>query len=210
MQGNQLDAVVLGDEPRGWSELGFEISDHRLGSALRLGDTEVVLTGSGSGFEGWSIDGITDSIAGLPLAAAGPESSRPTEDHANGVCGIDHIVFHSGDPDATVADFESAGIECRGGRSTDSYGAPMRQVFFWLGNVILELIGPDAGERTSQGPPTFFGLALWSADLDASIAHLGELAGDPRDAVQPGRRIAGIRGAKVGIETPLALMSPHV
>ncbi|MGI9578788.1 MAG: glyoxalase [Microthrixaceae bacterium] len=210
MQGKQLDTVVLGDEPRGWAELGFSVSDHPLGAALRLGNTDLVLTDAGGGFEGWSIAGVDDSIAGLPLAAPDSRSEQPSTDHPNGVRGIDHIVFHSGDPDATVAEFESAGIERRGGRSTDSYGAPMRQVFFWLGDVILELIGPDEGEPTTDGPLSFFGLALWSGDLDASVTGLGELAGRPKDAVQPGRRIAGIRGAKVGVSTPLAFMSPHV
>lgn len=210
MQGKQLDTVVLGDEPQGWSELGFEVSDHVLGAAFRLGSTDVILTGSGGGFEGWSIEGVADSIAGLPAAGSDSSSETLSAEHSNGICGIDHIVFHSGDPDATVAEFQAAGIERRGGRSTDSYGAPMRQVFFWLGNVILELIGPDEGEPTTDGPLTFFGLALWSEDLDASVARMGELAGTPKDAVQPGRRIAGIRGAKVEVPTPLALMSPHV
>ena len=34
--------------------------------------------------------------------------------------------------------------------------------------------------------------------------------GTPKDAVQDGRRIAGLRGKEVGIRLPIAVMSPHV
>ena len=210
MRGAQLDTLLLGDDPQGWSRLGFVISEQAGRSTLRLGDTEIVLTASGEGFEGWSIRGVDHPIAGLANCTHEAGGTEPTGGHPNGIRGIDHIVFHSGDPAATVAEFEAAGIERRGGRSTESYGAPMQQVFFWLGDVILELIGPDEGEPTSTGPLAFFGLALWSDDLDASVTALAELAGEPREAVQPGRRIAGIRGSEVGVATPLALMSPHV
>lgn len=210
MRGAQLDTLLLGDDPQGWSRLGFVISERAGRSTLRLGNTEIVLTASGEGFEGWSVRGVDGPIAGLANCGHEAGGTEPTGGHPNGIRGIDHIVFHSGDPAATVAEFEAAGIERRGGRSTESYGAPMQQVFFWLGDVILELIGPDEGEPTSPGPLAFFGLALWSDDLDASVTALGELAGEPREAVQPGRRIAGIRGSEVGVATPLALMSPHV
>jgi hypothetical protein len=83
-------------------------------------------------------------------------------------------------------------------------------VFFWAGDVIVELIGPDEGEPTTDEPASVFGLALSATDLDATAAHLGDLLGTPKDAVQPGRRIAGLRGRQVGISLPIAVMSPHV
>ena len=115
-------------------------------------------------------------------------------------------VAHDVDGLRTV---EAAGLEVRGGRSTTSYGSPMRQVFFWTGDVIVELVGPDAREPTDE-PTTFFGLALVSDDLDATATTLGELLSTPKDAVQAGRRIAGLRGGQVGITVPVAVMSPHV
>jgi hypothetical protein len=45
-------------------------------------------------------------------------------------------------------------------------------------------------------------------DLDAAAARLGDGLGTPRDAVQPGRRIATARGA-AGLGVPLALMTPR-
>ena len=210
MRGAQLDTLVLGDDPQGWVRLGFEVSDHPEGAVLRLGNTDLLLTGSGAGFEGWSLRGVDQPVAGLERRGHEPRDEERAAEHPNGIRGIDHIVFHSGDPAATIAEFEATGIERRGGRSTDSYGAPMQQAFFWLGDVILELIGPDEGEPTGSGPLSFFGLALWSDDLDTSLDRLGDLAGRPKDAVQPGRRIAGIRGSDAGVSTQLALMSPHV
>ena len=52
--------------------------------------------------------------------------------------------------------------------------------------------------------------AIVADDLDATAERLGELLGAPKDAVQTGRRIAGLRGAQVGITIPIAVMSPHV
>ena len=164
-------------------------------ASVRLGNTTVVLTGTGAGFNGWTVDGITEPIDALvTLDAADEDSVRSGEPHPNGITAIDHVVVSTGDVDRTVAALTGAGLQCRGGRSTTSYGSPMRQQFYWLGDVILELVGPDEGEPASDEPAGLFGLALVSGDLDATVAGLGDLAGTPRDAVQPGRRIAGIRG----------------
>jgi hypothetical protein len=119
-------------------------------------------------------------------------------------------VVSTGDVERTVAAFVDVGLEMRGERATTSYGSPMRQVFFWAGDVILELIGPDRGEPVTDEAASVFGLALVADDLDATAAHLGELLSTPKDAVQPGRRIAGLRGARTGISVPVAVMSPHV
>lgn len=78
--------------------------------------------------------------------------------------------------------------------------APARQAFLRLGPVILELV------ETGHAAPAFWGLVVTVADLDAAAAGLGELLGSPRDAVQPGRRIATVRQA-AGLSVALALMS---
>jgi hypothetical protein len=53
-------------------------------------------------------------------------------------------------------------------------------------------------------------LALVVDDLDAACLRLGaELIGEPRDAVQPGRRIATLRPA-AGVGIPIALMTPEL
>ena len=61
-----------------------------------------------------------------------------------------------------------SGSRRRGERDSDTYGAPMRQVFFRLGEVILELIGQI--DTAGEGDPGFFGLAITVDDLDAAGA----------------------------------------
>ncbi len=83
----------------------------------------------------------------------------------------------------------------------------MRQVFFRLGEVILEVIG--APDKSGEGDAGFFGLAHTVADLDAVAKLLGPALGNVKDAVQPGRRIATLRHRDVGMSVATAFMSPE-
>ncbi|MGV3758413.1 MAG: VOC family protein [Actinomycetota bacterium] len=105
-----------------------------------------------------------------------------------------------------MAALEEVGLTVRGERETDTYGAPMRQIFFRLGEVILELVG---GSEPGEGDPGFFGLAITVADLDATAARLGPALGAPKDAVQEGRRIATLRHRDLGMSVATAFMSPE-
>ena len=98
----------------------------------------------------------------------------------------------------------SIGLTPRGERDSDTYGAPMRQVFFRMGEVILELIGQI--DAAGEGVPGFFGLAMTVADLDAAGQLLGEHLGNAKDAVQEGRRIATLRHREVGMSVATAFM----
>ena len=205
----QLTTIDLGDPADAWRAAGFQVHDAPDGAEVRLGSTVLRLTGRGGRVLAWSLEGVADPLDGLASTTPATVEGPPPE-HPNGISRIDHVVVRTGDVERTVATFTRAGLEVRGGRSTGSYGSPMRQVFFWAGDVILELIGPDAGEPVTDESTSVFGLALVADDLDATAAHLGELLSTPKVAVQPGRRIAGLRGAKVGISVPIAVMSPHV
>ena len=46
-------------------------------------------------------------------------------------------------------------------------------------------------------------------DLDATAEWLGDRVGTPKDAVQPGRRIATLRHRDLGLGLPVAIMTPH-
>lgn len=85
-----------------------------------------------------------------------------------------------------------------------------RQAFFRLGGAILEVVehppGTPAAEDT-DAPSRFWGLAFLVSDLDASAAHLGALLGEPRDAIQPGRRIATVL-REAGLGLPVAFLAP--
>ena len=52
--------------------------------------------------------------------------------------------------------------------------------------VVARAGGPDR-------PARFWGLALLADDLEETVRQLGEHAGEIRDAVQPGRRIATVQ-----------------
>lgn len=228
----QLELLRLGDTAAAWSAAGFFVSAE---ATVTLGQTIIQCTGQGEPFQGWQIQGcqIQDcqiqgsqiqgsgssisehsSIDGLRLLAASDQGPRlnsvASQPHPNGITSIDHIVVSTGDSQRSIAAFESAGFEVRGSRSTSSYGSPMRQTFFWAGDVIVELMGPDLGEATSESPAQIFGLALVAADLDSTAAALGELLGTPKAAVQTGRQIARLRTNSVGIGLPIAVMSPHL
>jgi hypothetical protein len=72
--------------------------------------------------------------------------------------------------------------------------------------VVVELVGPD--EANGDGPAAFFGLAVTVADLDATVAHLGDAISRPKEAVQSGRWIATLRHRDLGLSVATAFMSP--
>ena len=80
---------------------------------------------------------------------------------------------------------------------------PLRQGFFRLGEVILEVV---AHPNVEAGPARFWGITFTVADLDAAAELLGDRLGTIRDAVQPGRRIATVRRS-AGLGLPVALIS---
>ena len=151
-------------------------------------------------------------IDGLPTAWA-PDAPElplaPAPTHPNRVNAIDHVVVSSPDVDRTVGALTDQGFRERRRRTTGRYGEPMVQVFFWVGDVILELVGPTDVPAGEVGPAAFFGLALISTDLEATAAGLGELLGTPREAVQPGRLIATLRLERLGGSVPTVIMSQH-
>jgi hypothetical protein len=181
-----------------------------------VGDVRLRFVGRDGGkrIRGWTLcgaraDGVAGgSIAGLPTAVVEePTEPREPADHANGATYIDHVVVIAPDLGRTVAALEAVGLSSRGERQTDTYGAPMKQVFFRAGEVIIEVIGnPD---EPGEGDAGFFGLAFTVQDLDAVGALLGEHLGAAKDAVQSGRRIATVRHRELGMSVATALMSPE-
>jgi hypothetical protein len=208
--GVTIDEILVGDPRQAWEAAGFSVDDD---GTCRIGSVRVRLVGRDGGKRilGWSLRGapaarLADGLLdGLPTAASDADPAEPAT-HANGATSIDHVVLLSPDLGRTTAALATLGVEPRGERDTDTYGAPMRQVFFRLGEVILELVGqPDTA---GEGDPGFFGLAITVADLDAAAAQLGDHLGSVKDAVQEGRRIATLRHRDLGMSVATALMSP--
>ncbi len=128
--------------------------------------------------------------------------------HPNGAVAVDHVVVTSPDVARTVTTFERAGLAPLRTRDigAEQYGFEAQQVFFRLGEVILELVGPR--NRLDDSPARFFGLAHTVADIDAAARLLGPLLPNVKDAVQPGRRIATLRHKELDMSVATALMSP--
>lgn len=82
----------------------------------------------------------------------------------------------------------------------------MRQGFHRIGRsgLIVEVVSrPDIPD----GPATFWGLVLNVDDLDAACERIGaDRVSPPKDAVQPGRRIATL-SAELDLGLPVALMT---
>lgn len=197
-----LKELVVGDEPAVWAGLGFTVD----GDRCRIGAVDIVFDPSvGKGIRKWTLVGEgPDAIDGVPTSwsASGLE---PAGAHANGVFEIDHVVLTSPDHQRTIGALESLGIPSRRQRETGTYGSPMLQTFFRLGQPILELIGPK--EPMGDQAARFFGLAFTSEDLELTAKTMGDALHPSKDAVQPGRRIATVdKGA--GSTIAIAIMSP--
>jgi hypothetical protein len=125
--------------------------------------------------------------AGLPELGldTGVEPAGP-DAHPNGASAVDHLVMLTPDVAATGAELTGMGAQLR-----REIG---RLHFFRLGPLILEVV------LVEDGPARFWGLTFTVPELPT-----GELVGDAREAVQPGRRIVTARGGT----TPVAFITPR-
>lgn len=204
-----LDELVVADAADAWRACGFAVE----GDTCIVGEARIRFApGKGRGLSGWSLRGVeTTELDGLATTPSERPAPSTAAAHPNGVTGLDHVVAISSDLDRTVAALEAAGLDLRRIREEPTPAGAPRQAFFRLGEAILEVVQepPEATERAGGDRPAFFwGLAFVTADLDATVAFLGERASEARDAVQPGRRIATLRRS-AGLSLPLALMTPR-
>ncbi|HLL92297.1 MAG TPA: hypothetical protein VK252_05100 [Solirubrobacteraceae bacterium] len=204
-----IDELTLADEPARWAALGFSVVD----GCCQLAGVRLCFTDPqpGTGIVGWSVRDLrSGELDGLPTTLSTRPAHAPALAHPNGVLGIDHIVAMSPALDRSVRALQAAGMDLRRVREQPTPAGAPRQAFFRLGREILELVQEPAEIVERAGgpdrPARFWGLALLVDDLDRTAALLGQHAGAPRAAVQPGRRIATVRRS-AGLALPLALMS---
>ena len=204
MRPHQLHEIVVGDEPSAWEAAGFAVER----DTVTIDNTRIRLVGQ---LDGRGIRSIAlDDMAAADLDGVTVHAADPADDaalHPNGVTHIDHLVVMTEDCDRTTASLEAAGLESRRVRRFEMGGVMRRQTFFWLGDVILELVGAD--EPQGSSPAQAWGLALTSSDIDQTAEVLDGRCSPPKDAVQPGRRITTIATKALDISTALAVMSPH-
>jgi hypothetical protein len=204
-----IDELTIADEPRTWQELGFEVD----GWTCQLAGVHVRLAGRavGQGIVGWSLRDLNGAeLDGLPTTLSRSPARAPALAHPNGVVGVDHVVAISPNFPRSVEALTAAGLDLRRVREQPTPAGAPRQAFFRLGREILELVQEPAQDVERRGgaerPAHFWGLALLVQDIDESVRHFAPHAGEPRPAVQPGRRIATVKRS-AGLSCPLALMS---
>ena len=196
--------TVAGDVDT-WRSLGLTVTTEGLiplvGASIRIvaatADQEVGITG-------WALSGVEDvaEIDGLVTEVVAPMPPIYAQ-HALGASGLDHVVVSTADLERTSEAIALA-TNCELKRIREV--GTMRQGFHRIGRggLIVELVErPDL----PAGPANFWGLVLIVDDIDAAYELIGaERVSTPKDAVQPGRRIATIRG-DVGLGLPVALMT---
>jgi len=210
-----IDELAIADDAQRWADLGFAVEgEHAAIGAVRIRFAGRDATGrrSASGLLGWSLRGArTTELDGIATTLSRSEVPPTAAAHPNGVVAIDHVVVFSPALERTIAALQAAGLDLRRIREEPTPAGAPRQAFFRLGDEILEVIQlPDdrldlAGG--SDAPARLWGLALISADIDATVAALAPHSGAPHDAVQDGRRIATVRRS-AGLAVPVAVMTP--
>ena len=207
----RIEQIEIADEPRSWAALGFAVT----GDECALGTVELRLTGQASGrsgIVGWTLSDLASAeLDGLPTAAApGGAAREPAPVHPNGVLALDHVVAVSPAFERSVAALQAAGLDLRRIREEPTPAGAPRQAFFRLGAEILELVAePDEVTADKGGPDRpahFWGLAMLTEDIDATVAAMAPHAKEPRAAAQPGRRISTL-SRSAGLSVPVALIS---
>ena len=198
----ELAALEVADPVERWEALGFAMA----AGQVELGGVRVVLGAEGRGITRWALRGIgeVDDIDGLATTSAARSAERPQIEvtHPNGATGIDHVVVVTPDFDRTAAALDAAGMPLRRVRDAGTF----RQGFRRLGPAILELV---EAKTAPAGAASFWGLVVIVEDLEALSDRLGEHLGSVKPAVQPGRRIATLRGS-AGLSAAVAFMDPPV
>ena len=209
MSSPTIDELLLADAPERWSALGFTVLD----GAVQLGTVRLRLAGAGAGrgILGWSLRAISSTeLDGLPTTRSQAPQPAAAPPHANGIVRIDHVVAMSPALDRSVLALQEAGLDLRRVREQPTPAGAPRQAFFRLGAEILEVVQEPQHVVEQHGgpdrPARLWGLALLAQDLDRTVQALAGAAGEPRPAVQPGRRIATLR-RDAGLALPVALMS---
>lgn len=205
----QVEWLTVAGDPDVWRSLGLVVADDGLipliGTSLRIVEPVSAVLG----IVGWSMSGVDPSIDGTKiddgLATSVVDSLGPLfASHSIPASGLDHVVVMTHDLDRTTSAIDTAtGCELKRVREVGQ----MRQGFHRIGRggLIVEVVERP---EVPEGPGSFWGLVINVDDLDTACDHIGrDLISEPKDAVQPGRKIATVR-SHLGLGLPVALMTP--
>lgn len=208
----EVVTIEIAEEPATWATAGFTVDSD---ATCRVGGVRLQLVGAAAGeaVVGWSLrhlpTGAAAALDGFPTVRDDRGAAHPAE-HPNGAVRVDHLVLLTDDLERTAAGAAAVGLDERRRRDHRLPGVdPMVQVFYRVGEVVLEVVGPAQRPEAPAAGVRSFGLALIVADMGASAAALGDHLSPARPAVQPGREIATLRHRDLGLRTQVALMTPR-
>jgi hypothetical protein len=182
---------VPGDE-HAWTALGFAVDD----GAIRIGQVCCALAGE----RGWAFDEVHARPALLGVATA----VRPAVTgavHPCGVTHVDHVVYTVRELDSAITALTAVLGEGPRRRFHPRGPNGPEMAFYRVGEPFIEMVATGA-------EPALIGVALWSPDLDATVAAIraaGGPVGDPKPAVQGGRIASVWQGH---LDWGLAIMGP--
>jgi len=199
-----LTGIELGADREAWAGAGFTVD----GSMLEVGGVAIELTRDEVGVAGLSFDWLpegVEAIDGVPVTVAGPAGEGS---HDNGAVQIDQVVFATPDFERTSKALAAAGMPIRREITrtlSEDEESEVRQGFVRAGGAVIELVNT---RTVPEGPAHVWGLGFVSDRFDEAVAELDGVLGSPRDAFQPGRRIATFsRDARLGL--PVVLLDPE-
>lgn len=197
--------MIVADDVSRWQALGLVGSTNPDGRWHCLANGVAVTVDPRADVRGivaWGFDTSVESHPDIGIAFAVAEPPPPFADDR--LLGVDHVVLMTDSLDRTCGAVEQVlGAPLKRVREV---GGGVRQGFHRLGDVILEVVERPGA---TPGPASCWGLVFTVTDLDALVAPWDEdLVSGPRDAVQPGRRIASLRQG-AGLATAVAFMTPH-
>lgn len=198
----KLAGIGVTGDAAPWEAVGFTVSDGTIAvtnGALLLGVVGLVVASRAD---------LPTEMERLPIAAG----EAPTvAEHDNGAFELDHLVLLTDSLERTSdAVHATLGLECRRIRETPD----VRQAFHRFDDVVDADSGErhrgciiEIVERSGPGETTLMGVVFNVADLDALAERYDDtVLSRPKDAVQPGRRIASFRRG-AGLPIPVALMT---
>jgi hypothetical protein len=195
-----VELTVAGDGAA-WAAAGL----HVVGGVADVGGIRLRFVDGPPAILSWGLADLpspSTAIDGLATVAATPPPAMPAgADHPLGIVGFDHLVVMTSSLERTCAAISDAtGEPLKRIREA----GPIRQGFHRLGAMIVEVV---ENAQVSDDVAHFWGFVWNVADIDAAFELLGaDRLSPPKDAVQPGRRIATFRSA-AGLGIPTAIMT---
>ena len=193
--------LFIGGAPSPWGLAGLSPQGSPLGSLASTSNATLVWPSEElpSGALEIAFDGVQSGADLDGIECAEFISTPDGLDSSDSL--IDHVVVMTNNLERTCeAVTEVTGCPLKRVREVGE----IRQGFHRVGEggVILEVV-----ERADVSRTSLWGLVIATPSFDDLVQAAGDLVSEPKDAVQPGRRISTVK-AKAGLGIPVALMTP--